>query len=142
MTSTLSASQVAVLETLRDICLNYPQTSEVIKWENPVFLVHGRIFVLVSVGDDDRMAIWLKAGKGVQEAFVGADSERYFRPPYFGPKGWLGAWVSASSQPIWPVIEDLIDESFRLVAPKRVVALLEQPRPSDVSTPLPGSLPG
>jgi hypothetical protein len=117
----------ALMTTLRDLCLTYPQTSEEIKWENPVFLVHGRIFVLVSHVEPDRVGLWLKAGKGVQEAFVGADPDRYFRPPYLGPKGWLGAWISPECQPIWPVIEDLIDESFRLVAPKRVIALLDPP---------------
>jgi hypothetical protein len=125
----LDSSHPALMASLRDLCLTYPQTTEDIKWENPVFLVHERIFVLVSQRDEGRVGLWLKAGKGVQEAFVGADPERYYRPPYLGPKGWLGAWISPESQPIWPVIEDLIDESFRLVAPKRVVALLG-PKPS------------
>ncbi len=121
-----SIATSAVMATLREMCLAYPQTSEDIKWENPVFLVHAKIFVLVSMRDDGRTSIWVKAGKGVQETFVGADPDRYFRPPYFGPKGWLGIWVSPESHPIWPVIEDLIDESFRLVAPQRVVRLLDE----------------
>jgi len=134
-TTPLDHRQADLMATLRDLCLTYPQTSEEIKWENPVFLVHRRIFVLVHSADDGRVGIWLKAGKGVQEAFVEADGERYYRPPYFGPKGWLGAWVSAESQPIWPVIEDLIDESFRLVAPKRVVALLGESAPRQAVEP-------
>lgn len=125
MTDSLAtAAQRPLLATLRDMCLAYPHTGEDIKWDNPVFLVHAKIFVLVSFQADDRTSIWVKAAPGVQETFVGADPDRYFRPPYFGPKGWLAAWVSPESHPIWPVIEDLIDESFRLVAPKRVARLL------------------
>ena len=129
--SSLDNTQPILMSTLRDICLSYPQTSEDIKWDNPVFLVQERIFVLVSLREPDQVGIWLKAGAGVQETFTGADPVRYYRPPYFGPKGWLGAWVSPERLPVWPVIEDLIDESYRLVAPKRLVRLLD---PIDLST--------
>lgn len=121
-------SEPAIVTRIREICLDYPQTSEDIKWENTVFLVREKIFALVSLQDDGQVGVWLKAAKGVQEALVGADPEHYFRPPYFGPKGWVGAWVSPECRPVWPVVEDLIDESFRLVAPKRVVRLLPDER--------------
>ena len=39
---------------------------------------------------DGRFAIWCAAGDGVQGMLVGADPERFFRPPYVGHRGWLG----------------------------------------------------
>lgn len=62
-------SEPAIVTRIREICLDYPQTSEDIKWENTVFLVREKIFALVSLQDDGQVGVWLKAAKGVQEAF-------------------------------------------------------------------------
>ena len=37
-----------------------------------------------------RLAIWINAAPGAQEAFTASDPEVYFVPPYVGPNGWLG----------------------------------------------------
>jgi hypothetical protein len=38
----------------------------------------------------DHLAVWLPAPLGEQEAMVLADPERFFRPPYVGPRRWVG----------------------------------------------------
>ena len=60
----------------------------------------------------------------MQEALVGSDPERFFVPQYTGPKGWVGAWLDVD--PDWDEIAELIEESYRLVAPKRLVAQLDE----------------
>lgn len=119
----------AEMATLRQICLDYPNSAEVITFDTPTFKVEKKIFVLAARRNGE-VTISCKAAPGVQGVLVGADPDRYFVPPYFGPKGWIAAWLSPSRTPDWPMIEDLIDESYRLVAPKRLVRLLD---PSDSS---------
>jgi hypothetical protein len=63
--------------------------------------VRGRLFVQL---DDhhhgaDHLAVWLPAPLGEQEAMVFADPERFFRPPYVGPRGWVG--VRIDRRPDW-----------------------------------------
>ena len=47
-------------------------------------------WLLVDHHGDGRLALWVKAPKGEQDALVGADANRYFVPPYLGPSGWVG----------------------------------------------------
>jgi hypothetical protein len=56
---------------------------------------------------------------------IDEEPERFFRPPYVGPSGWLG--VRLDVDPDWDEIAGIIEESYRKVAPKRLVALLDQP---------------
>lgn len=66
--------------------------------------------------------MWCKAPDGAQEAYVGSDPDRFFVPPYVGQYGWIGVWLEP--QPDWEEVAELIDESYRMTAPKRLVARL------------------
>ena len=74
---------------------------------------------------DGRLALWCPAAPGVQEAMVTEEPERFFRPPYVGPSGWLG--VRLDIDPDWDEIAGIIEDSYRKVAPKRLAALLDTP---------------
>ena len=43
------------------------------------------------------------------------DSERFFRPPYVGARGWIG--VRLDRRPDWSVVRTLVEQAHRLVAP-------------------------
>jgi predicted DNA-binding protein (MmcQ/YjbR family) len=45
-------------------------------------------------------------------------------PPYVGGKGWIGAYLDVEQD--WEELRDLIDESYRMTAPKRLVARLDE----------------
>jgi hypothetical protein len=66
--------------------------------------------------------MWCKAPPGIQAALVETDPGRYFVPPYVGHRGWVGAWLDVEVD--WSEVEGLIDESYRMTAPKRLVARL------------------
>jgi len=55
---------------------------------------------------------------------VEADPEIFFVPPYVGPSGWVG--VRLDRKPEWSMVSDLVDQAYRLVAPKRLVLQLDQ----------------
>lgn len=80
------------LALVRRACLALPDTTEKIAWGSPTFRVKERLFVMFMDNHhgDGRVAIWCHAAPGAQEAFIAADPERYFLPPYVGPSGWIG----------------------------------------------------
>ena len=75
---------------------------------------------------DATPAFWCKAPKGVQTILVNAAPERFFAPPYVGPKGWIGVRLDAATD--WAEVADLVARSWRMTAPKKLAAA------SDVSS--------
>jgi hypothetical protein len=82
--------------------------------------VRGKLFAQL---DDhhhgaDHLAVWLPAPIGAQEAMIFTDPRRFFRPPYVGPRGWVG--VRIDGRPNWRLIADLVAQAYRQVAPPRL----------------------
>ncbi|MBW3591729.1 MAG: MmcQ/YjbR family DNA-binding protein [Actinobacteria bacterium] len=73
--------------------------------------------------------VWFKGEPGAQEAMVSSEPECYFVPPYVGSKGWIGARLEAIAD--WDEVAELITDSYRLIAPKRLAAQLPDPRLSN-----------
>ena len=88
----------------------------------PCFRVRGKIFVFTSEKYQDQPhSITIKAPPGGQQVLVGSDPERFFVPAYIGSKGWVGMLLDGPA-PDWPLIEDLVKDSYRLIAPKKLAA--------------------
>ena len=111
------------LDRLRAICLALPEASEEGGVGNPSFKVRGKIFAMRHQ-HDGRWSMWCKAPPGVQQLLVESDPERFFVPPYVGHHGWVGVWLDFEQD--WRLIADLIKESYRMTAPKRLSARLGQ----------------
>ena len=109
------------LEQLRDICLALPAATEKTAWGDPTFRVNDKIFAMQKSGDG-RVSVWLKAPPGAQEILVGAAPETFFVPPYVGHKGWVG--MRLDDGPDWEEVAAIVTRSYRLIAPKRLSALL------------------
>ena len=107
---------------LRRICLGFPETVErpFGGHSAPSFRVGDKLFVTTS---EDGRSMTCKAPEGGQEALVRSDPARFFVPKYVGPKGWIGARLDVPLD--WEEITELAEESYRLIAPKRLVALLD-----------------
>ncbi len=109
---------------LRDLCLTFPETTEQEAWGAPTFRVRNKIFAMQKSGDG-RVSLWCKAPPGLQGALVGSDAERFFVPPYVGHHGWIGVRLDVEID--WSQVADLVEESYLMTAPKRLVALLDKP---------------
>jgi hypothetical protein len=101
---------------LRAICLGLPDTTEKIAWGEPTWRVRGKLFAQL---DDhhhgaDHLAVWLPAPLGEQEAMIFTDPARFFRPPYVGPRGWVG--VRIDRRPNWPAVAKLVEQAYVMVA--------------------------
>lgn len=113
-------------DRLQKICMALPEAEERETWDIPTYRIRGKIFALESA-IDDRRAVWCKAQAGSQELLVGADPDRFFVPPYLGHKGWVGMWLDTNShgRVDWKEVTELVRRSYRLIAPKKLVAKLD-----------------
>jgi hypothetical protein len=91
------------------------------------FMLRGKrlAWLLVDHHGDGRLALWIKAPRGEQEALVSADPVRYFVPPYVGPSGWVGANVDPATRPDWDEIGNLAEQAWRMSATKRAIAAFD-----------------
>jgi hypothetical protein len=114
------------IEELRRICLALPEATERQSHGEPAWFVRDkRLFVTLSDHHhDDRLGFWCAAPLGAQQDLVALDPERYFVPKYVGGRGWLGVYLDVPGVD-WGEIEDLVEDAYRTVAPKRLVAELD-----------------
>jgi hypothetical protein len=85
----------ARLERARSICLGLPGASERLSWGAPTFFAQGRMFAQLwdDYHGDGRLALWCAALPFDRDAFVEAEPDAFFRPPFLGHRGWLGVWL-------------------------------------------------
>ena len=110
------------LERLRTICLALPEATEKVAWGDPTWRVRNKIFTMQKGNvEGGTPSIWLKVEDGGQAVLVESKPERFFVPPYVGHKGWVGIDMARGRIP-WGLVEELIRDSYRLIAPKRLTA--------------------
>lgn len=112
------------LDRLRRVCLALPEAHEVEAWGEPTFRVRNKLFAMFAGAGNHhgrgRAAVWCKAAPGNQSLMVRAAPDRFFVPPYVGPSGWVGVWLGRGTD--WRELAELLSDSYRLVAPKRLIA--------------------
>ncbi len=108
------------LAMLRALSAKFPETSEVEAWGHPTFRVDDKIFA--SFGEHEgEPSIGCKQTRPDQAVLV--EDPRFHVAPYVGRYGWIGIKVD---QVKWPLVAELVEQSYRLVAPKRLVAKLDE----------------
>lgn len=116
----------ATLERLRAICLPLPDATETGGVGSPSYKVRDKIFAMrhpLRLPPGDRPSVWCKSRPGVQRALTEAAPERFAVPPYVGHRGWIAIYLDGAVD--WDELADLIEESYRMTAPKRLVARLD-----------------
>lgn len=66
---------------------------------------------------DGRIALLCKAPPGEQGRLVDEDPERYFVPPYVGPRGWVGLRLD-TPRVDWRTVKNLLSVAYVLTARK------------------------
>ena len=111
------------LERLRRTCLALPEGWEKTSHGEPTFWVAKKMFAMFADAGNHhgggRHAVWCKATHMTQALLVGRQPDRYFVPPYVGPSGWVGIYLDRS--PDWKEVTERLRESYRMVAPKRLL---------------------
>ena len=83
-----------------------------------------KLFVMTA---EDGTWMNLKGAPGVQQALIAGDPDKFFVPRYTGKNGWIGARLDVAQD--WDELAELVEEAWRLTAPKKVVARLDGNRP-------------
>ena len=119
-------SRSEILKHLRRICMGFPEATERLSHGEPTWFVRDKkVFVMF---DDhhhgaEHIAIWCPAPPGVQGALVDEEPERFFVPPYVGHRGWVGVRLDVEVD--WDEVAGIAADSYRMVAPKQLVAQLD-----------------
>jgi hypothetical protein len=111
------------LGRVREICMAFPGTVEKLSHGAPTFFAGGKKTFVMFLDDhhgDGRLAIWCAAPPGVQAALVDEEPARFFVPPYVGPRGWVGVRLDVDVD--WDEVAGIIEDGFREVATKRLIA--------------------
>jgi hypothetical protein len=117
-----------VLARLSEICLSLPEASCEDRGQHAQFLVRGRTFAyyLVDHHGDGIVALCFRAAPGENEVLVASDPTRFYLPAYIGPRGW-GALRLDLDEIDWTEVSELVTDSYRLGAPKRLSVLVDAP---------------
>lgn len=117
------------LAELREICLAYPGADEHMSHGRPTFRC-GKIFAAFGGSEKLRPGEHRRVGSAlivkIDESEMRAldDDPRFFVPAYYGPFGWR-ALDLAEPDVDWGEVGELVDASYRLIAPKRRIAELD-----------------
>jgi len=123
-------SEQAALEKLRRICLALPGATEVTAWGHPNFKVAKKTFAAFERYQGE-WAIAVKVDKGHQEHLMTSDP-RFYASPYVGARGWVSMKIAGRVS--WKQVKALVVESYRSLAPKKLLAALDDGGPSKSRT--------
>lgn len=107
---------------LRDVALGYPEAVEDHPWDETVFKVRGKIFVFLGVIDGDVLRLNMKLPASHPVALM----QPFAQPAGYGlgRAGWVRCEFRSGDDVPVEMLSDWIDESYRAVAPKRLVAAM------------------
>ena len=105
---------------LRRTALSFPEAEEVETWDQATFRVRKRIFCILS-RDGARASV--KATPETQAELIAGDPDVYVVAAYVGRHGWVALDVARADA---GEVAELLEDAWRLTAPKRLVAALDQ----------------
>jgi hypothetical protein len=112
-------------DRVRAICLSLPEVTEKISHGAPAFFVGKQFVALWPDGHHGNQFphLWCAAPPGVQQEVIATESDRFFRPPYVGSRGWLGLRLDHGVD--WDEVAAVCTDAYRTVAPRRAIAALD-----------------
>jgi hypothetical protein len=130
LTASRQPSKADPTERVRGICSAFPEVEEKVSHGAPAFFVRKQFAMLWPNGhhDNEFPHLWCAAAPGVQEELI-ASSDRCFRPPYVGHRGWVGYRLDGSAdldgEVDWDEVSELLEDAYRHIAPTRLITLLD-----------------
>ena len=117
----MKAKPKQVEAELRDFAMKYPGATEDFPWGERAIKVNGKAFVFMRASDDGvSLSVKLPQSRDMAVDFPWAEPTHYG----LGKHGWVTATLDLKKPPL-DLIKAWIDESFRAVAPKKVVKQLD-----------------
>jgi predicted DNA-binding protein (MmcQ/YjbR family) len=106
----------AVREKVREFALSLPEAVEDHPWGEDVAKVRGKVFVFLGGAPSRRMTVKLDESHGHALSIDGAEPTGYG----LGKSGWVTVPLRAEGVTL-ELLRDWVEESYRIVAPKRLI---------------------
>jgi predicted DNA-binding protein (MmcQ/YjbR family) len=109
---------------LRKHALGYPETIEDFPWGHSAFKVKRKVFLFTYLCEEEgflSLSLKLPISGKMALALPFAAPTQYG----LGKSGWVTARVYATDEIPLDLLKEWLDESFRAIAPKKVLAMLE-----------------
>ena len=109
----------------RQAAISLPMVTEKLSHGEPTWFVDGKksFAMFCTYHHGMRLGVWMAAPPGIQEVLIESDPNRFYRPPYVGPRGWIG--VNLDIEISIEELADLLKEAYRHVAPPKYLKLLD-----------------
>ena len=107
---------------MRDRAMSYPQTEEAFPWGERAIKVKGKTFLFMRLGDAE-LSFSVKLPRTANQALA----LPFAKPTEYGlgKHGWVTITMTKTTKALTKQCLDWIDESYRAVAPKKLVAELD-----------------
>ena len=115
------------LARVREHVETFPGTAEKISHGRPafhpktVFAYYGGSLKIDDVWVEHAQSLMVRPDPGDRQALI--EDPRIYVPAYLGPSGWVGIDLDAGTD--WTEIAELLDASYRLTAPRRLIEELD-----------------
>jgi predicted DNA-binding protein (MmcQ/YjbR family) len=110
----------SVRDKVREFALGFPETTEDQPWGEDVVKVRGKVFVFLGGSRSKLMTVKLDESHAHALSIEGAARTGYG----LGASGWVNVPLRGDGVTI-ALLRDWVEESYRIVAPKRLVAELD-----------------
>jgi len=123
-------SIATLLARVSELCLALPETERELQGRHADFRVRKKPFAyfLDDHHGDGIVSVCCRSELGENVDRARRDPERFYLPAYIGKRGWFGIRLDRGSID-WDDARYAIERSWRLVAPKRLVAQLDRGEP-------------
>jgi len=106
------------LSRVRKICFALPGVTEKLSHGTPTFFAPKGVFTIFvkNVHGDGRLAVWIPVASGLQSLVIQDAPDVFFKPPYVGVKGWIGAELTRIGD---EQLTELIGQAYRIISAKK-----------------------
>ena len=118
------------LTRLSRLCLALPETQRAVRGDHADFRVRGMVFAyfLDDHHGDGIVSVCCKSQLGEHLDRARREPQRFYLPAYIGARGWFGLRLDRGAIN-WKEVENIVGLSYRLVAPKTLLRILDAPAP-------------
>jgi len=106
---------------LRDRAMRYPEATEEFPWDHRAIKVKGKIFLIIA-RNNGVLSVTVKLPESNSYALL----QRYAKPTGYGlgKSGWVTCSFNPGDDPPLDLLEEWLEESYRAIAPKKLVLKL------------------
>ena len=115
------------LVRLTKVSLTLPEAARELAGPHARFHVRDKTFAwyLDDHHGDGIVSVSCKMALGENREVAALDPSRFYLPAYMANKGWIAMRLDAGKID-WSEVEELVADSYRLIAPKRLSALVSR----------------